>query len=304
MDGYTYRRDLLATGDLRRFSRKSDAPALLHLAVHALVIAATGGLVVLALGTWWIWPAYIAHGIALVFVFAPLHECIHGTAFRTKWLNSTVAAICGLILFLPAGYFRRFHFAHHRHTNDAQNDPEMAIAKPSTPAQYLWAMSGIQTYWIPQFKLLAGLAAGRADADFIPESAQGAIVKEARAHIAGYCALLAASFAFDSLFLVHLWAMPLLFGMVALRGFLLAEHAGCEMSGNMLHNTRTTVSNALFRYLAWNMPYHAEHHAFPSVPFHALPKLHPLMKDRIAHLASGYFRFHLDYVRQMQRHEV
>jgi len=26
-------------------------------------------------------------------------------------------------------------------------------------------------------------------------------------------------------------------------------------------------------YLFWNMPYHAEHHMLPAVPFHALPGL-------------------------------
>jgi fatty acid desaturase len=38
------------------------------------------------------------------------------------------------------------------------------------------------------------------------------------------------------------------------------------------------------------MPYHAEHHAYPSVPFHALPGLHHLVAARIVHHAQGYHR--------------
>jgi fatty acid desaturase len=36
------------------------------------------------------------------------------------------------------------------------------------------------------------------------------------------------------------------------------------------------------------MPYHAEHHAYPAVPFHALPALHARVRERIEHLEPGY----------------
>jgi len=40
--------------------------------------------------------------------------------------------------------------------------------------------------------------------------------------------------------------------------------------------------------LMWNMPFHAEHHLYPSVPFHQLPGLHVEIRDRLAHVAAGY----------------
>jgi fatty acid desaturase len=46
------------------------------------------------------------------------------------------------------------------------------------------------------------------------------------------------------------------------------------------------------RWLAWNMPYHAEHHAFPALPFHALPSAHALLRDHIAVQARGYLAAH------------
>ncbi len=36
--------------------------------------------------------------------------------------------------------------------------------------------------------------------------------------------------------------------------------------------------NGLNRYLYWNMNYHVEHHMFPLVPYHNLPRLHELVK--------------------------
>jgi fatty acid desaturase len=42
------------------------------------------------------------------------------------------------------------------------------------------------------------------------------------------------------------------------------------------------------RLFAWNMPYHPEHHAYPAVPFHALPRLHEGVRAKIANLEPGY----------------
>ena len=39
------------------------------------------------------------------------------------------------------------------------------------------------------------------------------------------------------------------------------------------------------------MPYHAEHHAFPAVPFHRLPDLHGLTSGELRVTESGYVRF-------------
>ena len=36
--------------------------------------------------------------------------------------------------------------------------------------------------------------------------------------------------------------------------------------------------NPVIRFIYWNMNYHVEHHMFPMVPYHNLPKLHELMK--------------------------
>jgi fatty acid desaturase len=45
----------------------------------------------------------------------------------------------------------------------------------------------------------------------------------------------------------------------------------------------------LVRYLAWNMPFHAEHHSFPAVPFHALPRLHLRLALSLRKTSPGYF---------------
>ena len=44
-------------------------------------------------------------------------------------------------------------------------------------------------------------------------------------------------------------------------------------------NSRTVLMNPFSRFVYWNMNYHVEHHMFPMVPYHALPRLHAVIKD-------------------------
>jgi fatty acid desaturase len=216
-----------------------------------------------------------------------LHETIHRTAFRQRWLNEAVAWLCGAVLMLPPEYFRCFHFAHHRHTQDPARDPELASPKPRTLPGWLWYLSGLP-YWIAELKVTLRQALGRADEAFIPARSKPRVVAEARILWTVYLALAVGSVAFRSEALLLYGVAPLLLGQPALRAYLMAEHTGCAFGPDMLANSRTTRTNALVRFLAWNMPYHAEHHGWPAVPFHALPALHRLAAQGLRCRGDGY----------------
>ncbi len=72
---------------LRRLSRRSDARGLAQLGGHLIVLAATGAAIAWAGTTWWLVPALVVHGVVLIFLFSPLHECVHRTAFASRALN-------------------------------------------------------------------------------------------------------------------------------------------------------------------------------------------------------------------------
>lgn len=59
-----------------------------------------------------------------------------------------------------------------------------------------------------------------------------------------------------------------------LRIMSLAEHRLCSDDNNGPTHTRTTLANPLIQWIHWNMPYHAEHHLYPSIPFHRLAQAH------------------------------
>jgi fatty acid desaturase len=114
------------------------------------------------------------------------------------------------------------------------------------------------------------------------------VVREARIYALVYLALLIASIAFSSTMLLWCWLVPLYVGQLFLRPYLYAEHTGCERTRSAYENTRTTYTDRLTKWFTWNMPFHVEHHAYPSVPFHALPKLNAIIDERIAHRGQGY----------------
>jgi fatty acid desaturase len=58
----------------------------------------------------------------------------------------------------------------------------------------------------------------------------------------------------------------------------------------MLANSRTTLTNGVVAALCWNMNRHSAHHAYPALPFHALPAADHLLAPRIAVRSRGYGR--------------
>ncbi len=131
-------------------------------------------------------------------------------------------------------------------------------------------------------------ARGHVDEAFIAARKRKAIAREARLYQLLYAAAIAASTAAGSSAIALYWLAPALLGQPALRLFLLAEHGNCPLIKDMLKNSRTMRSNAFVRWFAWNMPYHAEHHAYPGLPFHALPAAHQQLAPAIEVQASGY----------------
>ena len=295
MDQQVSPREALSAVDpaaLAALRQTSDRAGLMHLVGHAALIAVTGTAVALADRWFLVAPAVLAHAIALTFLFAPLHETIHGTAFRTAWINRAVAAVCGAVLVLPPNYFRWFHFAHHRFTQDPDRDPELVTAKPRTRAEYLYQLSGIG-YWAGQARMLFRFARGSDLPNFVPARARGRAIAEARAYLAVYLAVFAVAIAGGWLsWVLWLWVIPVIAGQPALRAFLLAEHTGCPLVPEMLENSRTTFTNRAVMWLAWNMPNHTAHHLLPTVPFHVLPRATSVLHERIAVTAPGYLAVH------------
>lgn len=277
----------LTREDLHALMVRSDGPALLRTVWHFGVLAVTGTLLWKLRATIWVLPLVVAHGYVLAFVFCALHETAHRTAFRRRGLNALIGTLAGLLTVWPYRNYRVYHWEHHRHTQDPDLDPELYFAKPSALPVYLFVLTGIPNLHRRLGDILR-LARGRADRPWMAPPERRALIIEARAYLTVYVAVAAASVLAGSPMVLVVWLAPLLVGQAFLRPYLLAEHTACAFTRDCLDNTRTTLTLALVRLFAWNMPYHAEHHAYPAVPFHALPRLHERVRSRITNLDPGY----------------
>jgi fatty acid desaturase len=271
----------LTRAQLKVLLRRSDGPGLRYLFGHVALALVTASLVFLALGN----PillvlAMFAHGVVLVFLFAPMHECTHGTAFRRRWLNAAVGSACGFILLRPSRYFKWRHAAHHTYTQDPARDPDL-VPMPANLLGYVGDVLGAR-FWPKLIGSLYRSATGRFSAEeqaWIPESERSKVSNEARVMIALYVALIAISIALGSLAILWYWIIPRTLAEPALRLIRMVEHTGMDEGPDPLTNTRTTKPNPLVQFLYWNMPYHLEHHLAPSVPFHALACMHEQLPD-------------------------
>jgi fatty acid desaturase len=280
-----------------RLTAKSDRAGLLLLAVHWGLIILIGSAIALRAPFWW--ALLLPQGILIVFQFTLLHEAVHLTPFRSAWLNELAARVTSFLLILPSDWFRYFHFAHHRFTQDPENDPELGTPKPETLLQYVVHVSGMPVWW-GAVKGLFINAADRNRAAYIPPKGHSKVKNEARVMIGLYVLAAGVSVYFQSALLLWTWVVPALIGQPFLRLYLLAEHGRCPFVANMLENTRTTRTTWLVRKLAWNMPYHAEHHSYPGVPFHRLPEFHALIERHLNEVEDGYVRFNAKYIEALQ----
>jgi fatty acid desaturase len=274
---------------IKQLSQRSNYKGLVQLAGHLTMLILTTIALAQARGSAWVLPALLGQAIVLTFLFAPLHETIHFTAFRTRALNNIVAACIGFVQLMPYQYFRCFHYAHHRHTQNPQFDPELIDKKPYTRKTWIWHISGLPI-WQSNMRSIYRHAMGIVDEVYLQQKDHRKIITEARWHAAAYLAILLLSLIFANDWFWWYWLLPSLLGQPFLRLFLLAEHGGCDLSDNMLENSRTTYTSPLFNFLAWNMPYHAEHHYLASIPFHALPALHAWTGRQVKHKGRGYWQ--------------
>lgn len=138
---------------------------------------------------------------------------------------------------------------------------------------------------------------------------------EAACHVLIYAVLAVGSVFSSGLrnFVMWYWLLPHIIGAGHLRWYQFAEHRACE-SGNYTDldawgAARTTSTWFFYRRLAWNMPFHIEHHAWPAVPFHLLPAVHERIKDSqpqsrcLISGDNGYIGIHLDFLRRMMKGE-
>lgn len=299
MDGTFVRGRVIDPATLRPLMTRSDLRGAIQAGSHFGAIAVTGTLLWLTWGSWWAVPLFIAHGVLINFLYAGQHELSHGTPFKTKKINEILGRIIGFVVVFPRDFDQIMHFAHHQFTQDWEKDGEL-VREPYTLTSYLLWVTG-PTYWWTRFTRIWRLSRGIVVEPYIRPDQRALVIREARWHAAGYAAIAAVSLVTQSWAAVILWLAPMLVTKVVHQLQNTIEHLGLSHQDNILENTRSTRTNALMRWMCWNMQYHTAHHAFPSVPFHALKSLNRALTDgagRPPH-SMGYIEFQIEVIRKL-----
>lgn len=106
-------------------------------------------------------------GMAFVssFLFNGLHETVHRSAFRSRFVNNAWAHIFGFLCLRPARHYFYYHWQHHKHTGNRDLDSELQpgsfLDLPiETPVGYLSYISGVP-FWIDAVSSIVRHAMGR-----------------------------------------------------------------------------------------------------------------------------------------------
>ena len=270
-------------GTMRALLERRDGPAIRDTILWFALIFASGYATCLLWGSWWAVLPYAIYSVLYASTSdSRWHESGHGTAFRTDWMNAVLYEIASFMVMRESTVWRWSHTRHHSDTIIVGRDPEIPVPLPPDLIAILMKFVNLRIY--PRyFKAIVMHSFGRMSAvekTFIPSAEFSKIYVRARIYVAIYGAVIGLSVYEGSILPPMFVGLSNLFGTWLLPVYSLTQHAG--LAENVLDhrlNCRTVYMNAIHRYLYWNMNYHVEHHMFPLVPYHALPRLHAAVKD-------------------------
>lgn len=267
---------------MRKLLERHDGPALRDTILWFALILGSAYATWQLWGSWW---AVLPYSIYAVLYGSTSdsrwHEAGHGTAFKTDWLNNVLYEIASFMVMRESTVWRWSHTRHHSDTIIVGRDPEIAVPRPPNIKLMILGFFNLPVY--PNyFRHIIMHSAGKMTPDektYIPESEFAKIYLRARIYLAIYAVVIGLAIYTNSILPLLYVGLANIFGSWLMVVYGLTQHAG--LAENVLDhrlNCRTVYMNPIHRYLYWNMNYHVEHHMFPLVPYHNLPRLHEAVK--------------------------
>ncbi len=295
---------------MKELMKRADAPAIRDTIAWLGSMIVFGAAAVYFWPTLWSVPFFLAYGVLYGSATdSRWHECGHGTAFKTRWMNDAVYQIASFMIMRNPVTWRWSHTRHHTDTIIVGRDPEIVLMRPPALFRTLLNFFGIIDVWNAMTTMVMNAFGFMSEEDktFVPEMERPRAIFVARIWFAIHAFVIGLCFYTGSILPLMLVGLPRMYGAWhhVMTGLL--QHGG--LADNVIDhrlNSRTVYMNPISRFIYWNMNYHVEHHMFPMVPYHALPKLHELIKDDLPapnkSIADG-FREMWPAVKRQLKHE-
>ena len=292
--------------NLRELAKVRSIHFQIKLAVYLLVVGILGSLILWLSGPVRILPAILL-GIAYAHAVELQHQCLHSTAYRSKFWNRLVGIFLGLPSLVSFSDYQNSHRKHHQLLG-TEADKEFfnysygKLNSFTALIPHLWMVA--------HYKDVAGYIARSSIGQLVRQKdAQPAMAKKIRTEYQlmaiSLVAMAVVTVVFQTSIFLYLWFIPLLVAVPVHALIEMPEHIGCDTSvPNVLVNTRTLKANKALVWFVNGNNYHVEHHWLPGVPNNNLPVLNSLVQPRIEYLDSSYWDFYSQFFKNLRQKNV
>jgi len=218
------------------------------------------------------------------------HEVLHGHPFKNAFMNAFLV-FPALIIFIPYMRFKDTHLEHHNdeRLTDPYDDPETNFMDPQ-----IWDQLPMWRQSLHQFNntllgrmflgpVLSQIAFMRADLRLIMAGdlrvASGWLLHVPSLIVAYVMVVMVGDVP------IWLWVLAAYLSMAILKIRTYLEHCAHDHP-----RCRSVIveDRGLLAFLFLNNNFHSVHHAHPSVPWYALPRLFASKRDRFLAMNDGY----------------
>ena len=276
------------------------------LIVYVLATATLIGLTLVLPLPLWIVPS-LALGLAYAHAVELQHQCLHNTAYRSRFWGRVVGVLLGLPSLVSHSDYQNSHLKHHRLLGTPEDKEFFNYAYKklnSVPAliTHLWMVRHYRDVMGYIAKSSVGILVRKNEAT---EKMAKKIRFEYQLMAVFLAAMAFVTIYFQTTLFLKLWFIPLLVAVPTHALIELPEHIGCNTKINdVLVNTRTIRTNKLLVWFVNGNNYHVEHHWLPAVPNDKFPELHNYVSSRITYADIGYRSFYSQFFSNLRRNNL